>query len=150
MTLLEHPKARFDYEILETFEAGLELTGYEVKTLRKHQGSLLGAYVVVRGGEAFLVGATIPPYQQNNTPKEYDATRPRRLLLSKKELGTLANTESTKGLTLVPVSVYNKGRVLKLSVAIARGKKKFDKRETIKKRETDRDIRRTLKNDLST
>ena len=146
MALIEHPKARFDYEILETFEAGLELFGHEVKTLRKHQGSLLGAYVVVRGGEAYLVGASIPPYQQNNVPKEYDPARPRRLLLSKKELGALSNTESTKGLTLVPISVYNKGRVLKLSLGIARGKKKFDKRETIKKRETDREVRRTLKN----
>lgn len=146
MALIQHPKATFDYEILETFEAGIELLGHEVKALRAHQGSLLGAYVVVRGGEAYLVGATIPPYQQNNTAKDYDPTRPRRLLLSKKELGILANTESTKGLTLIPISVYNKGRVLKLSVGIGRGKKKFDKRESIKKRETDREVRRTLKN----
>lgn len=145
MALLEHGKARFNYEILETFEAGLELFGFEVKALRNHQGSLLGAYVVVRGGEAFLVGATIPPYQPHNTPKEYDPTRARRLLLSKKELAGLSSTESQKGLTLIPLSVYNSGRMLKLSVGVARGKKKFDKRETIKKREIEREISRILK-----
>ena len=145
-TLVEHPRAKFDYELLETYEAGLELHGHEVKALRKHAGSLLGSHVIVRGGEAFLVGATIPPYQAGNTPKEYESGRARRLLLSKKEIRELADKEGTKGLTIVPLSVYNKGKVLKLSLAVARGKKTFDKREVIKKRETDIAIRRTLKN----
>lgn len=145
-TLIEHGRAKFDYEILETYEAGLELLGHEVKSLRKHSGSLLGARVMIRGGEAFLVGATIPPYQAGNTPKEYEPDRTRRLLLSRKELRELAGKGETKGLTIVPLSVYNKGKVLKLSLAVARGKKQFDKRETIKKRETDRSIERTLKN----
>jgi SsrA-binding protein len=145
-TLVEHPRARFDYEILETFEAGLELEGHEVKTLRKHSGSLLGARVMVRGGEAFLLGASIPPYQSGNVSKDYEPMRARRLLLSKKEIRELADKEGTKGLTIVPLSVYNKGKVLKLSIAVARGKKQFDKRETIKKRETNRSIERTLKN----
>jgi SsrA-binding protein len=145
MALIENKKVRFDYEILETFETGIELLGFEVKTLRNKQGSLEGAFVSVRGGEAFLVGATIPPYQQKNSPKGYDAERTRKLLLTKKEIAILANNESKKGLTIVPVSVYNKGRKLKLEIAVVRGKKKHDKRQSIKKRETEREIDRTLK-----
>ena len=144
-SLIEHKKAHFNYEILETFEAGIELLGFEVKSLRKRQGSLEGARVVVRGNEAYLVGATIPPYQPANAPKDYDSTRTRRLLLTKKEIAQLSGTESKKGLTIVPISVYNKGRKLKISIGIARGKKKFDKRETIKKRDVEREMRRTLK-----
>ncbi|OGG47967.1 SsrA-binding protein [Candidatus Kaiserbacteria bacterium RIFCSPHIGHO2_02_FULL_50_9] len=145
MNLIENKKARFNYEILETYEAGLELLGFEVKSLRAGHGQLEGAHVVVRGGEAYLVGATIPPYQTGNTPKEYDPARTRRLLLTKKELGELAQYENKKGLTIVPLSVYNKNSRLKLSAAVARGKKKYDKREVLKKRDTEREIRRTLK-----
>lgn len=143
--LLEHKKARFNYEILETFEAGIELLGPEVKSVRAKQGSLEGAHITVRGGEAYLIGAHIPPYQPSNTPKDYNPDRIRKLLLTKKELSLLAGQESKKGLTIVPISVYNKGRKMKLQVAIARGKKKFDKRETTKKRESDREIRREMK-----
>ena len=142
MSLIEHKKARFNYEILETYEAGLELLGFEVKSLRKGQGSLDGAHVIVRGGEAYLVGATIPPYQTGNTPKEYDPARTRRLLLTKKELGELSGYENKKGLTVVPLSVYNKTSRLKLSIGVGRGKKKYDKRETLKRRDTEREIRR--------
>ena len=145
MNLIEHKKARFNYEILETYEAGLELLGLEVKSLRKGQGSLEGAHAIVRGGEVYLVGATIPPYQVGNTPKEYDPARTRRLLLTKKEIGELAGFENKKGLTIIPLSVYNKNSRLKLSLGVARGKKKYDKRETLKKRDTEREIRRTLK-----
>ncbi len=143
--VIRNKKASFDFELLETFEAGMELFGFEVKALRNKLGSLEGAYVVVRDNEAFLVGATIPPYQPSNTPKDYDPERTRRLLLSKKEIGTLAGAESQKGLTIVPISVYNAGRKLKLKLAIGKGKKKFDKRETIKSRESKRAIERTLK-----
>src|SRR3989344_7098973 len=103
MSLIEHKKARFNYEILETYEAGLELLGFEVKSLRKGQGSLEGAHVIVRGGEAYLTGATIPPYQSGNTPKDYDPARARRLLLSKREILTVANAEGAKGVTVVPI-----------------------------------------------
>jgi len=144
--LIENRKARFDYDILETFEAGVELFGFEVKSVRKGQGSLVGAHIIIRGGEAFLVGATIPPYQEGNTPENYDPARNRRLLLTKKEIALLADKESQRGLTIVPLSVYNRSRKLKVGIAVARGKKKYDKRETIKKRDTDRDVRRTLKN----
>jgi SsrA-binding protein len=144
MALAENRKARFDYEILKTFSAGLELLGHEVKSVRAGKISLAGAFVAVRGGEAFLVGADIPPYQPKNTPPEYDGTRARKLLLSEAEIAELSTAEHTKGLTIVPLSVYNKGRFLKLDLAIARGKKKFDKREAIKKRDTERDLKRTL------
>ena len=141
----ENPKARFDYEILENLSAGIELTGGEVKSIRLGKISLAGAFVAVRGGEAYLLNANIEPYQPKNIPDEYNPTRPRRLLLSKKELENLIDTEETKGLTMVPISVYNKGRYIKLDVGIGRGKKQFDKRQAIKKRDIERDIKRTLK-----
>lgn len=143
--LIDNKRATFDYHILETLEAGLELLGYEVKSLRAGQGSLKGARVVARGGEAYLVGATIPAWQAANAPASYDPERTRRLLLSEKEISRVAAAEGEKGLTIIPLGVYNARRKLKLSIAIARGKQKADKRETIKKRDTERDIRRTLK-----
>ena len=145
MSLLRNDKVGFDYTILEEIEAGLELLGLEVKSLRAGQGSLKGARVVARGGEAYLVGATIPAWQVVNAPKSYEATRTRKLLLSKKQIAHISSAEGQDGLTVVPVAVYNKGRKLKLSVAIARGKKKADKRQDLKKRETKRQIERTLK-----
>ncbi|MFZ2521888.1 MAG: SsrA-binding protein SmpB [Minisyncoccia bacterium] len=145
MSLITNRKAGFDYEILEKYTAGIELFGFEVKSLRKSQGSLEGTYVTIRGAEAYLIGMFIPPYQAGNTPKDYDPYRNRRLLLSKKEIMALSGTENAKGLTIVPISVYNKGGLIKLDIAVARGKKKFDKRESIKKRDTERDIERDLK-----
>ena len=140
--LLENRKARFNYELKEKFEAGIELLGHEVKSLRQKHGSLDGAYVIVRGGEPFLVNAYIPPYQPKNTPQNYDERRARKLLLTKKEIAELAVAESKKGLTIVPLSVYSKGRKIKVEIAIARGKKKFDKRETLKRRDAEREMRR--------
>ena len=141
----ENRKVYFNYEILEKYEAGIELLGLEVKSVRSGKMSLEGAFVIVRGGECFLINANTPPYQPNNTPKEYDPIRNKKLLLTKKEIRILADSGNNKSLTIVPISVYNKGRKIKISIALAKGKKKFDKRETIKKRETDRDVRRTLK-----
>lgn len=143
--LISNKKAHFDFEILEEIEAGAELLGLEVKSLKNGQGSLVGARVVVRGGEAHLVGATIPPYQPNNAPEDYEPERPRKLLLSQKELQQIAEAEESNGLTAIPLSWYNKGRLVKLSVGIARGKKKADKREKIKKRDVFRDIARSFK-----
>ena len=145
MSLIENKRALFDYSIIEEMEAGLVLRGYEVKSLRKGQGSLRGARVVARGGEAYLVGASIPPWQIANAPKSYDPERTRRLLLSKKEIARISSAEGEKGLTTVPIRVYNKSRKLKLAIAIARGKKKEDKRHTIRAREEKRRIERTLK-----
>lgn len=142
--LVDHKKAHFNYEIMEKFEAGIELLGFEVKSLKKNQGSLDGSHVIVRGGEAFAVDVFIPPYQENNTPADYDARRNRRLILAKEDIRKLADMESGKGLTIVPISIYNKGNLIKVSVAVVRGKKKYDKRESTKKRETDRTLRREI------
>lgn len=141
-SLVYNKKIGLDYEILETFEAGIELLGIEVKSLRKNQGSLLGSHVTVRGGEAFLISSNIPPYQEKNAPTSYDPKRNRRVLLTKKEIAKLASIDSKKGLTIVPISLYNKGKKIKVEIAVVRGKKKFDKRQDIKKRDTDREIRR--------
>jgi len=143
--LVYNKKINVDYEVLETYEAGIELLGIEVKSIRGNQGSLLGTHITVRGGEAFLIAMNIPPYQIKNTPKDYEPKRNRRLLLSKKEIGELAGIEAKKGLTIVPISMYSKGKKIKVSIAVVKGKKKFDKREDIKKRDTDRDIRREFK-----
>ena len=140
----ENRKARFDYELLEEFEAGLELEGSEVKSVRAGKVSLAGSFVSVRGGEAFLLNAEVQPYQPKNLSADYDTKRARKLLLTKDELDKLATAEATKGLTIVPITVYNKGRFIKCRVAIARGKKQFDKREALKKRDTERDLERSL------
>jgi len=142
---IDNRKAHFNYEVEETFEAGIELLGFEVKSIKKGQGSLAGAFCIVRGEEVFISGMHITPYQAHNTTFGYDPDRTRRLLLSKKEIKRLSDADGTKGLTLIPISLYSKGRRIKVSVAIARGKKAFDKRETIKKRDTEREIRREYK-----
>ena len=141
----ENRKVKFDYEILEKYEVGIELLGIEVKSVRNGQMSLEGAFVIVRGGEVFLINSNIPPYQVNNSLKDYDPLRNKKLLLTKKEIETLADSEKNISLTIVPISVYNKGRKIKIEIALVKGKKKHDKRETIKKRETDREIRREVK-----
>ena len=146
MALVEYKKALLKFAPIETFSAGLELIGSEVKALRSKLGSLDGARVVVRGGEAFIVGMTIPPYQAANTPKEYDPERARRLLLTKKEIGTLLTEEAKKGLTIIPLEVYSVGGLVKARIAIVRGKGKADRREDLKKRDASRETARVLKN----
>ena len=146
MQYAHNKKASFNYELLDKYEGGLSLLGIEVKSVKDKRANLDGAYVIVRGDEIFLVGASIPPYQVNNTPKDYDPERPRKILVTKKEIKKLTEIDSKKGLTIVPISLYNKGNKIKLEFAIGRGKKKPDKRETIKRRESDREIERTLKN----
>lgn len=141
-TYIDYKKAHFNYEILEKFEAGIELLGFEVKSVKAGKGSLEGSYVIVRGGEAFAMNMLISPYQEKNTPKDYEPRRNRRLILGRTEIAKLADIEAGKGLTIAPISVYNKGNLIKVSVAVVRGKKKFDKRESIKKRETERTVRR--------
>lgn len=145
MSYIENRKVRFDYEILEKFEAGIELIGTEVKSVRNGKISLEGAFIIVRGGEAFLINANITPYQIKNAPENYDPLRNRKILLTKKELNELAGNDKKNNLTIVPISMYSKNRKIKIEIAIVKGKKKYDKRETIKKRDTDRDLRRTLK-----
>lgn len=142
---VENRKVNFDYEILEKYEGGIELSGIEVKSIRTGKVSLEGAFVVIRGEEAFLINANVQPYQPNNTPESYDPIRTRKLILTKKEIRELADSEKNKSLTIVPIKMYNKGRKIKLEIALVKGKKKYDKRETIKKRETERHLRRQYK-----
>ena len=144
-TYINNRKVHFNYNIEETFEAGIELFGHEVKSIKNGQGNINSAFCIVRGGEAYIIGMHIPPYQPNNVDPAYDSDRTRRLLLSKKEIKKLADKDDTKGLTLVPLSLYSKGRYIKVSLAVARGKKVFDKRETIKKRDLDREMEREYK-----
>lgn len=142
-TIAVNKQAEFDYEILERFEAGLMLTGHETKSIRLGHANLAGGRAIIRGEEAFVVGLQIPSFQPENKPDGYDTERTRKLLLSKKEIHYLFGKTQT-GLTLIITKLYNKDRLLKLELALARGKKKHDKREVIKKRETEREIRRGL------
>lgn len=145
MALIKNKKAFFDYEISERLEAGIELFGHEVKSLKAGNGSLDGAYVIARGNEIFLVNMHIPPYQPKNTPADYDPYQPRKLLLHKKEIGRLVGVEKQKRLTIVPLSVYNKSGKIKIEIGVASGRKKHDKREIIKKRDTERELGRRLR-----
>lgn len=145
MSLVSNHKATFNYDILDKYEAGIELLGLEVKSVRGGNGSLLGSFVKFLGGEAFLVGADIPPYQALNTPPSYDRQRVRKLLMGKKLIRDLGEKVERDGLTIIPISLYNKGAKLKIELALARGKKKSDKRQKVMKRESDREIERTLK-----
>lgn len=142
---IRNKKATLNYEILEHFEAGLVLAGYEVKAIRTGKVSLAGSYVILRDDGAYLKGATISYYQEANTPESYNPERERRLLLSHKELNALRKELNTAGLTLVPIKLYNLRGKIKLDVGLARGKKKADKREALKQRDTKRDIDRILK-----
>ena len=142
---VDNRKAHFNYTVEDTYEAGIELYGFEVKSIKKGQGNINSAFCIIRGGEAYIIGMHIPPYQPNNTDPTYDPNRTRKLLLSKKDIKRLGEKDDTKGLTLIPLSLYSKGRYIKVSVAIARGKKIFDKRETIKSRDLDREMSREYK-----
>lgn len=145
MSYATNEKARFDYEILETLEAGIVLAGQEVKSVKRGSASIKGAYVKILANEAWLLGATIPPYQAGNVPQDYDSLRSRKLLLKQNELKYLTGKSQERGLTLVPIKLYNKNGLIKLEIGIGRGKKKTDKREKITKRETQRKIERALK-----
>jgi len=137
--------ASFNYELLDKYEAGLSLLGTEVKSIKLNQGSLKESYVIIENNELFLVKAHIPAFQPGNTAAEYDPYQNRKLLLSKKEIAEIVKKKHEAGLTVIPISMYSKGNKIKLSIALARGKKKHDKRESIKKRDTERDLGRILK-----
>lgn len=142
MSLVVNKKATFDYALLESIEAGVELLGTEAKSIRAKHGSLSGAYVAVLSGEVYLLGAHIPAWQEKNISTTYDPYRSRKLLLKKKEIMTLEKALHTKGLTVIPISLYSKGRYIKAQIAIAKGKKNFDKRDVLKKKDLDREARR--------
>ena len=141
----ENKKAYFNYQIQEKFEAGMVLIGQEVKSIKQGRINLAGSYVVLREREAYLIGCHIPPYQPKNAPEDYTPERSRKLLLKKDELKYLIGKAAQKGLTLVPLRVYTKKGLIKLEFGVGKGLKKIDKKEMIKKRETEREIQRELK-----
>lgn len=145
MKALVNKKATFNYTILEKIEAGLKLSGIEVKSIKSGRLSFEGSYISFRDNEIFWVNATIAPYQARNTPDSYEQNRPRKLLLNKKELNYLFGRSQERGLTILPLRVYTKRGNLKIEIGLAKSKKQQDKREVIKKRATDRDIQREMR-----
>jgi SsrA-binding protein len=139
--LVVNRKARHEYELLDTFEAGLALLGSEVKSLRVGRGNLQEAYVRIQKGNAYLMGCHISPYAQANR-NNHEPLRPRQLLLNRSELEKLHKGVGQKGMTIVPVRIYIKGRRIKLEISLAKGKKLHDKRQTMKARDAQRDMER--------
>jgi len=140
MIYAENKKAFFDYQILETFEAGIELKGYEAKAITSGKINITGSYAVIKNGEIFLINADVPPYQKENTPLSYNQKRDRKLLMKKQEIAYLYG--KAKGLTIIPLKFYNKKSKIKVELALARRKQKKDKRQKIKNREAEKEIRR--------
>ena len=137
-------KARFDYEILEKYEAGIVLTGNEIKSIRKGSCNLKDSYVIVKNNEVFVLNMHISNYDKGVS--NLDETRTRKLLLNKKEINKLQGIVEIKGYTIIPVRLYLKNNIAKLEIAVAKGKHTYDKKEAIKKRDTDRETARALKN----
>lgn len=144
-TIAKNKKAYFDYEILEKMEAGIVLEGFEVKSVKLGHISLKGAYATIKNNEAYLLNAHISPYQPANMPKGYDPTRSRKLLLKRSEIATLMGKSKSRGLTILPLSVYTVRGKIKIEIGVGRGKRKYEKRELLKKRESDKETRRALK-----
>lgn len=143
--LAENRRAFNDYQILEKIEAGLVLTGQEVKSIKAGRMNLIGSYVVLKDQEPYLIGAKVPPWQPANSPEDYNPQQSRKLLLHKSEIKRLIGKSRERGLTLIPLKVYTKNARIKLEFGIAKGKRKIDKRETIKRREAEREMKRALK-----
>lgn len=137
-------RATYEYEVLETYEAGLVLLGTEIKSIREGRVSLAEAYAGPDRGELWLYNMHIPPYAQAGD-QNHSPTRPRKLLLHRWEIAELAGRVAQKGLTIVPLRLYLKKRVVKVALALARGKRRYEKREVLIQREVEREIRRTLK-----
>lgn len=142
--LSENKKALFDYEIIERFEAGMVLFGQEVKSIKTGHINLSGSFVALKGGEPFLVGVKVPPYQPNNIGADYNEERERKLLLNKKEINELIGKTKQKGFSLIPLKVYEKNGRVKLEFGLAKGKKKYNKKEKIKERDVEREVNREL------
>src|SRR3989344_7653298 len=140
----ENKKGYFDYNILETFEAGVVLFGQEVKSIKTGHINLSGSYVAINNGEVYLTGVKVPPYQPNNAGADYNESRQRKLLLNKKEINYLLGKSAQKGFSLIPLKIYDKHGRIKLEFGLAKGKKKFDKKEKIKKRDIEREVNREL------
>lgn len=143
MIIATNKRAYFDYDILETIEAGIELKGFEVKSIKSGRINLAGCYIIIKDGSPWLLNADIPAYQPENAPENYDPKRSRRLLLKKSEIKNLTGRVQEKGLTLVGLKVYTKRQKIKLEIGLARSRKKKDKKELLKKREAEREMRKT-------
>jgi SsrA-binding protein len=141
----ENRKARHDYETLQTYEGGLALSGSEAKSIREGGAKLTGAFLKIMNGELWLIGAHISPYSKDGRQPPFDPTQRRKVLVHKNERRQLAEKINEKGLTLVPFSLYSKGRRLKLSFAVCRGKKAHDKRDALRERDISRETRRVLR-----
>lgn len=141
----ENKKAFSNYQILEKFEAGISLLGQEVKSIKLGRVNLSGSFVIIKDEEAFLIGCNIPPYQPKNAPTDYNPQRERKLLLKKNEIKYLLGKYKEKRLTLIPLRFYDKKGKIKLEIALVRGKKKVEKKEEIKKREIDRELKRIIR-----
>ena len=148
-TIAQNKKARFDYFIQETFEAGVALQGWEVKSLREGKVQLTDSYVIFKNGEAWLLGAQIQPLLSASTHFVTDPTRTRKLLLKRKEIAKLRIATEQKGLTVVATALYWKGHLVKCAIALAKGKQSHDKRETEKNRDWDRQKQRLLRQNNS-
>ncbi len=144
--LAKNRRATFDYDLIKKYEAGLVLKGIEVKSIKSGHASLKGSFVTIHNNELFLTNANIPPYKFAGNPKDYEPTASRKLLLHKKEIKYLLGKSKTEGLTMVPLSLYTTRNRIKLEFALAKGKKKFDKRETLKKQTAQREMDRRMKN----
>lgn len=144
-TLVTNRHVKFEYDILKKFEAGIVLSGQEVKSVREGNISLKGAYATVTGNEVWLLNAHIGPYKKAGPLSGYDPTHTRKLLLRRREISELIGAVKTQGLTLVPLSLYTKGRRLKVEIGLARGRKQYEKRDVIKKRAVDREIQAVLR-----
>lgn len=144
-TVADNRKARHDYFIEEQFEAGLALTGSEIKSVRAGRVNLRGGYARVENGEVWLYDVHISPYEQSGTHFNHEPTRPRKLLLHRREISRILGLVERQGYTLVPLRMYFKGRRAKLDLGLGRGKKSYDKRESIAQREAQRDIDRAMK-----
>jgi len=142
---LVNKKAKRDYEVVDTIEAGVVLTGGEVKSLRGGQGNLLGSRVVVKAGEVWVSGLSIPRYKFDGSKEEYEPDRLKKLLIKRDEKRHLEAKMKGSGLTAVPLSVYNKIGLIKVEIGLVRGKKKYEKREILKKRKQKRDLSRRFK-----
>ena len=143
--IAENRKARHDYFVIETYEAGIELFGTEVKSLRAGNVNLKDSYCDLDGGELFAIGMHISPYEQGNIFNK-DPLRPKKLLMHKREIMKLTGLVSREGYTLVPLSLYFKGARVKMALGLCKGKKLYDKRDTAAKRDADRTIEKAMKN----
>ncbi len=144
-SLIKNRRAHYDYEILETYEAGIKLLGFEVKALKEGQGTLTGAHIKITHDSVSLIGLNIPLYAKAGIILNYDPSRTRKLLMHKSEIKSLEGKVNQQGYTLIPLVLYTKGGLIKISVGLARGKKKSDKRQDLIEKQEKREIERTMK-----